>query len=66
MRLTLAKRPRYANGHAGRDRFFNYSPLPIPDSRLPIPDSLIPTPYSLLKLPRIPHNSKPCPIVRMG
>ncbi|NEO00831.1 MAG: hypothetical protein F6K50_37015 [Moorea sp. SIO3I7] len=49
--MTLAKRPRYANGHAGRDRFFNYSPLPTPDSRFPIPYSLLPTPYSLLPTP---------------
>ncbi|NEQ88380.1 MAG: hypothetical protein F6K26_53205 [Moorea sp. SIO2I5] len=96
MRLTLAKRPRYANGHPTRSlRLYTFCcltqwcvtgrtiytlaleqkimaspPLTHPTHYclLPIAYCLFPTPYSLLPTPsspRISHNSKPSPIVRM-
>ncbi|NEP29477.1 MAG: oligoendopeptidase F family protein, partial [Moorea sp. SIO3I6] len=62
MRLALAKRPRYANGHATRTRSWDrdigsinaialYSRFPIPDSRLPTPDSRFLIPDSRLPIP---------------
>ncbi|WP_293082564.1 hypothetical protein [Moorena sp. SIO4A1] len=40
----MAKRPRYANGHATRSHLAEFPIFPTPDSRLPTPDSLLPLP----------------------
>ncbi|NEN96050.1 MAG: hypothetical protein F6K50_11080 [Moorea sp. SIO3I7] len=49
--MTLAKRPRYANGHATRSHLAEFPIFPTPYSLLPTPCSLFPVPCSLLPLP---------------